>query len=300
MSEEMVTRTLDSPAEAPDTRGFSQLLVDSTSSANEDNGASALNSTEETGDVQDFSWLDDLVDTTPDPQDAVRQRLAETLGAQRTPENVPYDRFREVNEQAKAAKEQATNYEKWADIITALEADGYKSGQDLKDAWSRQQEAANENQIRQKYIDMAQSNIISSDAAQISADLEIQRMKYDQLVSQMEAANRIQQMDQAFKDYPYARRGERIVNNLVQRGMNPLEAASYVHEEISNMAESLVPELASLFEAQQQAPIPIDTSQSAQPLVQDATPARGSNGIFSRLMGISKNSFGIQELRNGY
>lgn len=293
MSEEMVTRTLDSPAEAPDTRGFSQLLVDSTSSANEDNGASALNSTEETGDVQDFSWLDDLVDTTPDPQDAVRQRLAETLGAQRTPENVPYDRFREVNEQAKAAKEQATNYEKWADIITALEADGYKSGQDLKDAWSRQQEAANENQIRQKYIDMAQSNIISSDAAQISADLEIQRMKYDQLVSQMEAANRIQQMDQAFKDYPYARRGERIVNNLVQRGMNPLEAASYVHEEISNMAESLVPELASLFEAQQQAPIPIDTSQSAQPLVQDATPARGSNGIFSRLMGISKNSFGI-------
>lgn len=300
MSEEMVTRTLDSPAEAPDTRGFSQLLVDSTSSANEDNGAPALNSTEETGDVQDFSWLDDLVDTTPDPQDAVRQRLAETLGAQRTPENVPYDRFREVNEQAKAAKEQATNYEKWADIITALEADGYKSGQDLKDAWSRQQEAANENQIRQKYIDMAQSNIISSDAAQISADLEIQRMKYDQLVSQMEAANRIQQMDQAFKDYPYARRGERIVNNLVQRGMNPLEAASYVHEEISNMAESLVPELASLFEAQQQAPIPIDTSQSAQPLVQDATPARGSNGIFSRLMGISKNSFGIQELRNGY
>lgn len=293
MSEEMVTRTLDSPAEAPDTRGFSQLLVDSTSSANEDNGASALNSTEETGDVQDFSWLDDLVDTTPDPQDAVRQRLAETLGAQRTPENVPYDRFREVNEQAKAAKEQATNYEKWADIITALEADGYKSGQDLKDAWSRQQEAANENQIRQKYIDMAQSNIISSDAAQISADLEIQRMKYDQLVSQMEAANRIQQMDQAFKDYPYARRGERIVNNLVQRGMNPLEAASYVHEEISNMAESLVPELASLFEAQQQAPIPIDTSQSAQPLVQDATPVRGSSGIFSRLMGISKNSFGI-------
>ena len=300
MSEEMVTRTLDSPAEAPDTRGFSQLLVDSTSSANEDNGASALNSTEETGDVQDFSWLDDLVDTTPDPQDAVRQRLAETLGAQRTPENVPYDRFREVNEQAKAAKEQATNYEKWADIITALEADGYKSGQDLKDAWSRQQEAANENQIRQKYIDMAQSNIISSDAAQMSADLEIQRMKYDQLVSQMEAANRIQQMDQAFKDYPYARRGERIVNNLVQRGMNPLEAASYVHEEISNMAESLVPELASLFEAQQQAPIPIDTSQSAQPLVQDATPVRGSSGIFSRLMGISKNSFGIQELRNGY
>jgi hypothetical protein len=293
MSEEMVTRTLDSPAEAPDTRGFSQLLVDSTSHANEDNGAPALNSTEETGDVQDFSWLDDLVDTTPDPQDAVRQRLAETLGAQRTPENVPYDRFREVNEQAKAAKEQATNYEKWADIITALEADGYKSGQDLKDAWSRQQEAANENQIRQKYIDMAQSNIISSDAAQISADLEIQRMKYDQLVSQMEAANRIQQMDQAFKDYPYARRGERIVNNLVQRGMNPLEAASYVHEEISNMAESLVPELASLFEAQQQAPIPIDTSQSAQPLVQDATPVRGSNGIFSRLMGISKNSFGI-------
>jgi hypothetical protein len=140
---------------------------------------------------------------------------------------------------------------------------------------------------------MAQSNIISSDAAQISADLEIQRMKYDQLVSQMEAANRIQQMDQAFRDYPYARRGERIVNNLVQRGMNPLEAASYVHEEISNMAESLVPELASLFEAQQQAPIPIDTSQSAQPLVQDATPVRGSNGIFSRLMGISKNSFGI-------
>jgi hypothetical protein len=293
MSEEMVMRTSDSPAEAPDTRGFSQLLVDSTSYANEDNGAPALNSTEETGDVQDFSWLDDLVDTTPDPQDAVRQRLAETLSAQHTPENVPYDRFREVNEQAKAAKEQASNYEKWAEIITALEADGYKSGQDLKDAWARQQEAANETQIRQKYVEMAQANIMSNDAAQVSADLEIQRMKYDQLVSQVEAANRVQKMDQAYKDFPYARRGERIVNNLVQRGMDPLEAASYVHEEISNMAESLVPELASLFEAQQRAPIPIDTSQSAQPLVQDTTPTRGASGIFSRLMGISKNSFGV-------
>jgi hypothetical protein len=293
MSEEMVMRTSDSPAEASDNLSLSNLLTSESSYANEPETATALNDADETSDTLDFSWLDDIDVGSPDPQEIIRQKLTESLSVQKTPENVPYDRFREVNEQAKAAKEITSQYEKWADVITALEADGYKSGQDLKNAWAQQQQQATEDQIRQKYLDMSQANILSEDAARISADLEIQRMKYDELLSQVESAKRSQSLEQAFREYPYARRGEHIVHNLVQRGLDPVEAVSYVHTELANLAESLVPELAAMYEAQKQVPIPIDTSESAQPVVQEATPTRGIGGVFSRLMGIGRNNNGI-------
>jgi len=288
-----VMRTSDSPAEASDNVGLSSLLTQDSSYANEPETAPALNTAEDASETLDFSWLDDIASEPPDPQELIRQKLTESLSAQKTPENVPYDRFREVNEQAKAAKDIAAQYEKWADVIQALESDGYTSGEQLRNAWAQQQQQANEDQIRQKYQTMSEANLLSEDAARISADYEIQRMKYEELLSQVEAQKRSQSLEQAFREYPYARRGEQIVNNLVARGVDPIEAVSYVHTELANMAESLVPELASMFEAQKQVPIPIDTSESAQPVVQEATPTRGLGGVFSRLMGIGRNNNGI-------
>lgn len=289
----MVMRTSDSPAEASDNVGLSSLLTQDSSYANEPETAPALNTAEDASETLDFSWLDDIASEPPDPQELIRQKLTESLSAQKTPENVPYDRFREVNEQAKAAKDVAAQYEKWADVIQALESDGYTSGEQLRNAWAQQQQQANEDQIRQKYQTMSEANLLSEDAARISADYEIQRMKYEELLSQVESQKRSQSLEQAFREYPYARRGEQIVNNLVARGVDPIEAVSYVHTELANMAESLVPELASMFEAQKQVPIPIDTSESAQPVVQEATPTRGLGGVFSRLMGIGRNNNGI-------
>jgi hypothetical protein len=293
MSEEMVTRTSDSPAEASDNIGLSSLLTNDSSYANEPETAPALNTADDTSETLDFSWLDDIEVEATDPQDLVRQKLTEALSAQKTPESVPYDRFREVNEQAKAAKDIASQYEKWATVIQALEADGYTSGSELQNAWAQKQQQANEDQIRQKYTQMSEANILSEDAARISADYEIQRMKYDELLEQVNQAKQSQALEQAFREYPYARRGEQIVNNLVQRGIDPIEAVTYVHTELANMAESLVPELASIFEAQRNVPIPIDTAESAQPLVQEITPTRGLGGVFSRLMGIGRNNNGL-------
>jgi hypothetical protein len=293
MSEEMVTRTSDSPAEASDNIGLSSLLTNDSSYANEPETAPALNTADDTSETLDFSWLDDIEVEATDPQDLVRQKLTEALSAQKTPESVPYDRFREVNEQAKAAKDVASQYEKWATVIQALEADGYSSGSELQNAWAQKQQQVNEDQIRQKYMQMSEANILSEDAARISADFEIQRMKYDELLGQVEQAKQSQALEQAFKEYPYARRGEQIVHNLVKRGIDPIEAVTYVHTELANMAESLVPELASMFEAQKNVPIPIDTAESAQPLVQETTPTRGFGGVFSRLMGIGRNNNGI-------
>jgi hypothetical protein len=268
-------------------------LTNDSSYANEPETAPALNTADDTSETLDFSWLDDIEVEATDPQDLVRQKLTEALSAQKTPESVPYDRFREVNEQAKAAKDIASQYEKWATVIQALEADGYTSGSELQNAWAQKQQQANEDQIRQKYTQMSEANILSEDAARISADYEIQRMKYDELLEQVNQAKQSQALEQAFREYPYARRGEQIVNNLVQRGIDPIEAVTYVHTELANMAESLVPELASMFEAQRNVPIPIDTAESAQPLVQETTPTRGLGGVFSRLMGIGKNNNGL-------
>jgi len=292
MSDEMVMRTADSPAAATDFGGMSAALFGSQQVADADSGGEALNSTynqtsDDSVDVDDLSWL---TEEEPSSEDAVRQTIYDALSNGDQPKSVPYERFREVNEQAKQAKAASDNYSQWSDVISMLEQNGYKSGKDVQAALAAQAAAQQENEIRQRYAGMANNNIISHEVADAQAESEILRLKNEQLVNTMSNYMVQQQKAQAYEQFPYARRAESVVESLVQSGINPLQAAEMVHGQISNLAETLIPEITAMVASQRNVPTPIDTSSSAQPLVPQQAPPRGMNlSSITRLLGIGRN-----------
>lgn len=293
MSEEMVMRTTDSPAVAMD-NGFNS---DSGLSAGDLTSAMALNGSNNDGQSEtDLGWLDEFVEPDIDPETMVRQRIMDSLAAnQNTPQDVPYERFREVNEAAKANREQASAYDKWADVIKQFESQGYQSAADVQRALQEQQAQQREAEIRQRYDEMAQTSFMDPEVARAQAEVEIQRNKYDSLVNQMNTYMTAQQRSVAFEQYPYAHRAPGIVDNLINAGLPPAQAAQIVHNEIANLAESLVPELTGLIAQQRSIPTPIDTSYSAQPVVTPPPPKQlGSPmGAISRMLGIGRNTNNI-------
>lgn len=292
MSDEMVMRTADSPAAATDFGGMSAALFGSQQVADADSGGEALNPTynqtsDDSVDVDDLSWL---TEEEPSSEDAVRQTIYDALSNGDQPKSVPYERFREVNEQAKQAKAASDNYSQWSDVISMLEQNGYKSGKDVQAALAAQAAAQQENEIRQRYAGMANNNIISHEVADAQAESEILRLKNEQLVNTMSNYMVQQQKAQAYEQFPYARRAESVVESLVQSGINPLQAAEMVHGQISNLAETLIPEITAMIASQRNVPTPIDTSSSAQPLVPQQSPPRGMNlSSITRLLGIGRN-----------
>jgi len=292
MSDEMVTLTADSPAAAADFGGMSAALFGSQQFAGADSGTEALTSTidqadDNSVDVDDLSWL---TEEEPSSEDTVRQTIYDALGNGNQPKSVPYERFREVNEQAKQAKTASDNLSQWSDVISMLEQNGYKSGKDVQAALAAQVAAQQENDIRQRYTGMANNNIISHEVADAQAESEILRLKNEQLVNTMSSYMVEQQKAQAYDQFPYARRAESVVESLVQSGINPMQAAEMVHGQISNLAETLIPEIAAMVSRQRNVPTPIDTSSSAQPVISQPAPSRGVNlGSISRLLGIGRN-----------
>lgn len=289
----MVTRTTDSPAVATDFGGMSAALFGNQQVADAGFDNEALNVNEDQTaddsiDVSDLSWLTES-DSVND-EEAVRQTIYDALGNGNQPKNVPYERFREVNEQAKQARSASDQYNQWSDVIQMLEQNGYKSGKDVQAALAAQAAEQQENAIRQRYVGMADNNIISYEVANAQAEAEILKHKNEQLVNTMSQYMVEQQKSQAYEQFPYARRAESVVESLIQSGINPLQAAEMVHGQISNLAETLIPEIAAMVASQRNVPTPIDTSNSAQPVVPAQQSRSGVNlGSISRLLGIGRN-----------
>jgi len=102
MSEEMVTRTADSPAAAPGNVGGAMLDFVRESAGPSESGSEALNTstsvdTQSSGIGFDQNSL----------QERVKQRLLDNVAPEKTPGNVPYERFKEVNDEAKQLRADA-------------------------------------------------------------------------------------------------------------------------------------------------------------------------------------------------
>ena len=292
MSEEMVMRTADSPAAATGDMGVGSAILDHVrQAATADNQDWALNESENdyesSGNTEvsnDEEWNSALELYSAEEQ--VRQRLIENLG-RAEPEAVPYERFREVNEQAKSAKEYQTRYDQWADVIQQFEENGFNSASDVKRALEAQQEQLAEQQIRDKWVAAQSEQYLDPQLADAQAEVEIQKYRYEKLNQQVNSALTQQQRNAALTEYPYARRAIQMVDNLITSGLNPREAASQVHSQVEGLIESMVPELAELVAKQRRAPTPLSTANSAQPVVRQSEPVRqSSSGIFSRMLGI--------------
>lgn len=297
MSDEMVMRTTDSPAVA--TEGSSSsiyLQSDNSSYAENAPDDMALNSQESNTSDDDLSWIEEYLGNSSDtdsvsPDNEIRQRLFDALGNQTDVPSVPYERFREVNEQAKASKDAAENYGKWSEVIDRLKEQGYQSAEDVNRALREQAVQQQEQEIRSRYEQHANEIGIDPALARTQAEVEIQKQRYDSLVSTMSDYMRTNQREQAMSQFPYARRGEMVVDNLIKSGVDPVSAAEIVHNQIVNLTESLVPEITAMIAQQRSVPTPLDTSLSAQPVIPQPNPQKQNGfGRITSLLGIGRNS----------
>lgn len=286
MSEEMVTRTTDSPAVA--TGGMAGALMDHIREVapSDESNSGALNSYSEPDTDSGSDTYDDLF-SSEDIESKVRQKLLDTVGNTQQPGNVPYERFKEVNDEAKELRQIQDAYNKWADVIKQFEANGFQSAADLQKARQEQELAQVEQNIRHKWQDQVETSYMDPAMAEAKAEAEIQALRYNRVVGEMNNYMITQQRAAAFESYPYARRAEDVVDKLISSGVSPNDAAQAVHQQVAGLVESLVPELVNMLDERRSVPTPIDTGYSAQPVVAQPSPSRRpSLSGLSRLLGI--------------
>jgi hypothetical protein len=288
MSDEMVMRTADSPAAATGDYGAAEALLDSIQGA-ADPQEWALNDYESDDSSEYEPYVDDAVDPVS-LENSLRQQLYDNLAADE-PGAVPYERFREVNDQAKAGREYQDRLERWSDVIQQLESNGFQSAADVQRALQEQQWQTQEQQILSEYENLSQQDVISPELARAQADAEINKLRYDRLMNQMSEYMVNQQRESALQQFPYARRGMDMYEGLIQNGMNPTDAAEYVHNSVAGIVESIVPQLTGMLSERMQMPTPIDTSYSNQQVVAQPDPvqSRSALGTISRLLGIGRS-----------
>lgn len=290
MSDEMVMRTADSPAAATGDYGAAEALLDSIQGAADPNEW-ALNETESDNwqaDSDDNTY--DGVEYAEDLEATLRQRVYDSL-SDNEPGSVPYERFREVNEQARQGRDYQDRLERWSDVIQQLESNGFQSAADVQRALQEQQWEQQEAQIRNEYQELSSQSVISPELAQAQAEAEVQRMRYDRLMGQMSEYMVNQQRESALQQFPYARRGMDMYEGLISNGMNPVDAAEYVHNSVAGIVESIVPQLTGMLSDRMQVPVPMDTSYSNQQVVAQPDPvqSRSALGTISRLLGIGRS-----------
>lgn len=269
MSDEMVTLTPDSPAGATDV-GMSETYGDfAATDAGLGQEAEWATPADDVPDVNDDSYLNDLLGL-----------------AGQEPGNVPYERFREVNERAKQAGEFGGELDKWRAVIDEFKQQGYQSAADVQAALQAQQQQAEEAEIRQRYESLQQANIIDAQSAYAQQEAEITKLRYERQMAQVQEYMMAQQTQSALQNYPLAQRAPDLVNNLVMSGVEPQQAAQFVHEQIRALAKTLVPELTNKLVTR--TPTPIQNGQAAANPQRPAAPGTGLSAL-TQLLGISRH-----------
>jgi hypothetical protein len=284
MSEEMVTRTAESPAAATGNVGGALIDFVRDSSGSNDSGVGTLN--ESTSDNNAQPQTDSVFDQSS-IQERVKKQLLDNVLPEKQPGNVPYERFKEVNDEAKQLRAAQEAYSKWADVIRQFEESGFQSAAEVQKAYQEQQQQNQESQIRAKWENEISNNYLDPELARVQAEAEIQKMRYDQVVGQMNSYMVAQQREQALQQFPYASRAQDVMDSLIQQGVSPMDAAAAVHRQVTGLVESLVPQLVDMVTNQQTTPTPIGSGDSANAIVppQQTNQQNRLSGI-TRLLGI--------------
>jgi uncharacterized protein YoaH (UPF0181 family) len=269
MSDEMVTLTSDSPAEATDGSGMREAFVNFVDS--------------NAGDQQEEQRATSSEPVTDDLNDSYLENL---LGMQEQPGNVPYERFREVNERAKQASQYSEELDSWRSVIDEFKAQGFNSGADIQAALEAQRQEAEEVAIRERYDSLQNANLLDAQSAYAQQEAEITKLRYERQMAQVQEYMISQQTSQAMQSFPLAQRAPDLVNNLVASGVDPGQAAQFVHEQVKAIAKTLVPELTN--KLVNTAPTPIQNGQSAANTQAPTQPGTGLSTL-TRLLGISRN-----------
>lgn len=266
MSDEMVMPTPDSPAGATDTglrEAFAGFLQEDAVPAATTDRALNVDATTQT---DSDSFLENLLN-------------GETPGA------VPYERFREVNERAKQAEQTSGELEAWRGVIDEFKQLGFSSAADIQQALLQQQQEAEEAEIKARYQQLADADLLDAQSAYAQQEAELTKLRYERQLGQVQEYMLRQEMDQAMSQYKLASRAPELVTSLIQQGLAPTQAAEFVHNQVKALAQQLVPELTG--KLQSQSPTPMGGGQSAgrAPQVQ----RQGGMSTISQLLGITRN-----------
>jgi hypothetical protein len=207
---------------------------------------------------------------------------------QSDPGPVPYDRFREVNQKANDASDRLG---RWNDVIAEFEQEGYRSAEDLRAAMQQRQVQAHEDAIISRYRELEANELIDPSTSQLQMQAELERFRYQQAMQQVSQYMVGQQKQQAFTQYPLAKRNEAFVDQLIGKGLSAQEAASMVHSQVEQLAKSLAPELLSRLQSGRTAPTPAGNGQTVRPSQQPSNQPSGNGGRsgLSQLLGITRS-----------
>lgn len=280
MSEEMVMPTPDSPAGASDkTSGASAAILDMVQEAvGPETIAQDVNEQAVQAQDVDINIYDLLGVEQPN---IVNQALE-------SPNPVPYERFREVNEKARSANDRLS---RWGDVISEFERQGYTSAQELQQAIARQNAQAEEQAIVNRYKELEAQELLDPQTSQLQMQAELERFRYQHAMAEVSQYMIQQQKTTALDQFPLARKNQNAVDNLVAKGLAPLDAARIVHDQVDQLTKALVPELLSRLNAGKTAPTPTTTAQTVQPTVapQGKQPQALGRSSLSQLLGIGRN-----------
>lgn len=274
MSDEMMIPTPESSTGASDGYGVGNAILDAV------RGAADLDSVSTTG-VNDSATVPVEQSTNDDDFGYLSQPVNDT----KEPGPIPYDRFREVNDKAKSYSERL---DKWADVISQFEQQGFQSAADLQKAIQQQQVQAQEESIKQRYRELESQDLIDPATAQLQLDAELQKFRYEQAMAEVSQFMVQREREQAVQIYPLAQKANHMVDSLVNAGIKPSDAVRMVHEQIQSLQQSLVPELTKQVVQGQRTPTPQSQAGSAAPVVGGTQQSPRRMGL-SELMGINRN-----------
>ena len=279
MSEEMVMPTPDSPAGASDNSGVGSAILDMVQEVvapepkAQDVNSQGVQAQDVDIDIYDLLGVEqpNIVNQAPE-----------------TPNPVPYERFKEVNEKARSANDRLS---RWGDVISEFERQGFSSAQELQKAIARQNAQAEEQAIMSRYKELEAQELLDPQTSQLQMQAELERFRYQQAMSEVSQYMLEQQKTTAMSEYPLAKRNMGAVDSLVARGVPPADAARIVHEQVDQLTKALVPELLQRLGASKSAPTPTTTAQTVQPTVPNPTkqPSAFGRQSLSSLLGIARN-----------
>ena len=263
MSDEMMTQTPDSSAGATDFGGVADAIMDEvrTAAGFDTDGITGVN--------------DDAYYVQDDGQPS---------HIQGEPGPIPYDRFREVNERARQAQSQLDN---WSDMIASLQAQGYRSAEDVRLALQQQQLQAQENEIRTRYQDLENQNLVDSTTANLQMEAELEAFRYRQAIAEARTYMVQNEKQKAFTQYPAAQQATQMVDTLIERGIQPAEAIKLVASQIEQLSKSLKSEVAKQVTTNRSMPTPASGNTTA-PNVSAGTNTGGGRSTLSQLFGINR------------
>lgn len=275
MSDEMMTLTPDSSAGASDVYGVGNAILDTIRETADPEILSTTGVNDGADVPVEQSTIDESFGYLSEPTD----------GDASNPGPIPYDRFREVNDRA---RNYSDRLDKWADVISQFEQQGYQSAADVQRALQQQQQQMEEQQIVSRYRELEQQELVDPATAKLQLEAELERYRYQQAMAEVSQFMVHQERTTALEQYPLAKEATSLVDALISAGNEPTKAAQMVHEHVGRLTQSLRSEVAKQVAHGQRTPTPQSQASSAMPVVTGNQQARGmGRPSLSQLMGIN-------------